>query len=60
MPCCTLFIVSTCLVAARAHKQATDAIVKASTVNEWRLSEIRVEKSSLDNIFAELTRKAQK
>ena len=41
-------------------QEATDAIVKASTANEWRLSEIRVEKSSLDNIFAELTRKAQK
>ena len=46
---------STCL---GCHKQ--DAIVKASTANEWRLSEIRVEKSSLDNIFAELTKKAQK
>ena len=41
-------------------QETTDAIVKASMANEWRLSEIRVEKSSLDNIFAELTRKAQK
>ena len=41
-------------------QETTDAIVKASTLNEWRLSEIRVEKSSLDNIFAELTKKAQK
>ena len=41
-------------------QETTDAIVKASTANEWRLSEIRVEKSSLDNIFAELTKKAQK
>ena len=41
-------------------QETTDAIVKASTAGEWRLSEIRVEKSSLDNIFAELTRKAQK
>ena len=41
-------------------QEVTDAIVKASTANDWRLSEIRVEKSSLDNIFAELTKKAQK
>ena len=41
-------------------QETTDAIVKASTVYDWRLSEIRVEKSSLDNIFAELTKKAQK
>lgn len=41
-------------------QEATDSIVKASMENNWRLSEIRVEKSSLDNIFAELTRKVQK
>ncbi|MDY4043893.1 MAG: ABC transporter ATP-binding protein [Marinifilaceae bacterium] len=37
-------------------QEATDTIVKASMENNWRLSEIRVEKSSLDNIFAELTK----
>lgn len=33
-------------------------IVKLSALSDWRLSEVRVEKSSLDNIFAELSKKA--
>lgn len=35
-----------------------DRIVKESADKGWRLSEIRVEKSSLDSIFAELSKKA--
>ena len=41
-------------------QETTDAIVRASAAGEWRLSEIRVEKSSLDNIFAELSKKTKK
>ena len=36
-----------------------DRIVEASVRGEWHLSEIRVEKSSLDSIFAELSRKTR-
>lgn len=39
-------------------QEVIDRIVKLSAANDWRLSEIRVEKSSLDNIFAELSKKA--
>ena len=39
-------------------QEVIDQIVKLSAVNDWRLSEVRVEKSSLDNIFAELSKKA--
>ena len=39
-------------------QEVIDQIVKLSAANDWRLSEIRVEKSSLDNIFAELSKKA--
>lgn len=39
-------------------QEVIDRIVKQSAANEWRLSEIRVEKSSLDSIFAELSKKA--
>ena len=41
-------------------QETTDAIVRESVAQEWRLSEIRVEKSSLDNIFAELSKKTKK
>ena len=41
-------------------QEVTDAIVKKSVAHDWRLSEIRVEKSSLDNIFAELSKKMKK
>lgn len=41
-------------------QEVTDRIVHESAAHEWRLSEIRVEKSSLDNIFAELSKKTQK
>ena len=34
-------------------QEVTDRIVRDSVAHDWRLSEIRVEKSSLDNIFAE-------
>lgn len=39
-------------------QEVIDRIVKQSAANDWRLSEIRVEKSSLDNIFAEISKKA--
>ena len=39
-------------------QEVIDQIVKLSAANNWRLSEVRVEKSSLDNIFAELSKKA--
>ena len=39
-------------------QEVIDQIVKLSAANDWRLSEIRVEKSSLDNIFAEISKKA--
>ena len=41
-------------------QEVTDQIVRESAARDWRLSEIRVEKSSLDNIFAELSKKTQK
>ena len=40
-------------------QEVTDRIVAASVHGEWRLSEIRVEKSSLDSIFAELSKKTR-
>ena len=39
-------------------QEVIDRIVKESAAKGWRLSEIRVEKSSLDSIFAELSKKA--
>ncbi len=39
-------------------QEVIDHIVKESAAKGWRLSEIRVEKSSLDSIFAELSKKA--
>ncbi|WP_303179533.1 ABC transporter ATP-binding protein [uncultured Butyricimonas sp.] len=39
-------------------QEVIDRIVKESAAKDWRLSEIRVEKSSLDSIFAELSKKA--
>lgn len=39
-------------------QEVIDHIVKESAARDWRLSEIRVEKSSLDSIFAELSKKA--
>ena len=41
-------------------QEVMDQIVRASAAGDWRLSEMRVEKSSLDNIFAELSKKTQK
>ena len=41
-------------------QEVTDQLVKASAQHEWRLSELRVEKSSLDNVFAELSKKTNK
>lgn len=41
-------------------QEVIDQIVKESAKRDWRLSEIRVEKSSLDNIFAELSKKNKK
>ena len=38
---------------------AIDAIVKQCAIHDWHLSEMRVEKSSLDKIFAELSKKVQ-
>ncbi len=39
-------------------QEVTDQIVRLSAANNWRLSEIRVEKNSLDSVFAELSKKA--
>ena len=39
-------------------QEVIDRIVKQSAAKDWHLSEIRVEKSSLDSIFAELSKKA--
>ena len=40
-------------------QEVIDRIVEASVRGDWHLSEIRVEKSSLDSIFAELSRKGR-
>lgn len=39
-------------------QDAIDQIVESSVRNGWHLSEIRVEKSSMDSIFAELSKKS--
>jgi ABC-2 type transport system ATP-binding protein len=39
-------------------QEVIDRIVEQSTLNHWRLSEIRIEKNSFDSIFAELSKKA--
>lgn len=41
-------------------REATARIVEASVTRNWQLTEIRVEKSSLDTIFAELSKKRKK
>ena len=41
-------------------QEVTDQVVRESVSRGWRLSELRVEKSSLDNIFAELSKKTKK
>ena len=41
-------------------REAADQIVKASAAHDWHLMELRVEKSSLDNVFAELSKKTRK
>lgn len=41
-------------------REATARIVEASVARNWQLTEIRVEKSSLDTIFAELSKKRKK
>ncbi|MFA5712694.1 MAG: ABC transporter ATP-binding protein [Bacteroidales bacterium] len=38
-------------------EEAIENIVKSSVTNNWKLNEIRVEKSSMDTIFAELSKK---
>jgi ABC-2 type transport system ATP-binding protein len=38
---------------------AIDGIVEASVANKWRLSQIALEKSSMDKIFAELSKKVK-
>lgn len=38
-------------------QEVIDRLVNASVQEQWRLSEIRVEKSSLDTIFAELSKR---
>jgi ABC transporter related protein len=40
-------------------QKVTDRLVDLSTVNHWRLTEVRREKSSLDTIFAELSKNAK-
>ncbi|MEA5006645.1 MAG: ABC transporter ATP-binding protein [Rikenellaceae bacterium] len=40
-------------------QEAIESIVAASVKNSWRLNEIRLERSSLDTIFAELSKKAK-
>ena len=40
-------------------QEAMDSIVKQSVVHDWHLSEIRVEKTSLDKILSELSKKIQ-
>lgn len=39
-------------------QEAIERVVEASVKNGWRLREIRLERSSLDTIFAELSKKA--
>lgn len=41
-------------------REAISHVVQASVANDWQLLEIRMEKSSLDNIFAELSTKSKK
>ena len=41
-------------------REAISHVVRASVTNDWQLLEIRMEKSSLDNIFAELSTKSKK
>ena len=38
-------------------RDVTNRIVQASVARDWELTEIRLEKSSLDTIFAELSKK---
>ncbi len=40
-------------------QEAIESIVTASVKNGWRLNEIRLERSSLDTIYAELSKKAK-
>lgn len=39
--------------------EATERIVEASVANGWRLNEIRLERSSMDKIFAELSKQVK-
>ncbi len=41
-------------------QKVTDQLIYESVKNGWHIAEIRVEKSSLDNIFAEMSGKARK
>lgn len=41
-------------------QEVADQVVRESVTHDWRLSELRLEKSSLDNIFAELSKKTKK
>lgn len=40
-------------------QEVIDRISEQAYLNHWRLSEIRVEKSSLDSVFAELSKKSE-
>ena len=40
-------------------QEVMDRLVEESARCRWRMSELRVEKSSLDNIFAELSKKVK-
>ena len=37
-----------------------EQVVERSATNNWQIAEMRMEKSSLDDIFAELSQKARK
>ena len=37
--------------------EVMEQVVEQSAVNDWHLSEMRLEKSSLDHVFAELSKK---
>ncbi len=41
------------------NQEVIERIVEQSVINKWRLNEIRLEKSSMDKIFAELSKKVK-
>ena len=40
-------------------QEVMERLVEQSSANRWHMSEMRLEKSSLDSIFAELSKKAR-